>query len=410
MGTISGPNLIDDALVVAYDSGYGVADNDTSTRFYPGEATVNYTTDAPSQGGWSGTYNVLDSSKKKFKLIVNNFNGAAGSGQGWRSFTWDLRAYAGQSVTISATVEVLVGSPGTFAWIMMGQTNTHTSNVSGAGTYLGYSAASEKVSKTTTTTEHITWSGTLGNSGTASQPSGHVGFTLWYNGGTSGTDSYVEVSEVQIELKSHATPFVNGTRSATASLIDLKRTTNIDVSNVSFDSTGQPDFDGTDDYIDLGTDIKIADTNQGWTAEYVFNTDSASTLQHFNGCEEDVHNAGWLALLNSKMAVWDRTAAVWKYGDTAFASDTWYHVAFVQESGTSMQFYVNGVAEGGDHASFSWTADVSAFFARYIGKYEYGGYSRYWNGHIPITRLYSKPLTAAEIKQNYNALKKRFDI
>ena len=169
-------------------------------------------------------------------------------------------------------------------------------------------------------------------------------------------------------------------------------------------------MDGTSDYVDLGTDIEIADMNQGWTAEYVVNTDSASTLQHFNGCEEDVHNAGWLALLSSKMAVWDRSANVWKYGDTVFASDTWYHVVFVQETGTSMQFYVNGVAEGGDHASFTWTADKSAFFARYIGRYEYGGYSRYWNGHIPITRLYSKPLTAAEIKQNYNAFKKRFDI
>jgi hypothetical protein len=75
-----------------------------------------------------------------------------------------------------------------------------------------------------------------------------------------------------------------------------------------------------------------------------------------------------------------------------------------------MQFYVNGVAEGGDHVSFAWTAAKSAFFARYIGRYEYGGYSRYFNGHIPVTRLYDKGLSAAEIKQNYNTLKNRFDI
>ena len=46
-------------------------------------------------------------------------------------------------------------------------------------------------------------------------------------------------------------PYVKGTRSSTASLIDLKRATNIDVSNVSFDSTGQPTFDNTDDRITM---------------------------------------------------------------------------------------------------------------------------------------------------------------
>ena len=54
-------------------------------------------------------------------------------------------------------------------------------------------------------------------------------------------------------------PFVNGTRSSTASLIDLKETTDIDVSNVSFDSTGQPTFDGTSDY--------ISKTRRQYTAE-----------------------------------------------------------------------------------------------------------------------------------------------
>ena len=75
-----------------------------------------------------------------------------------------------------------------------------------------------------------------------------------------------------------------------------------------------------------------------------------------------------------------------------------------------MKFYVNGVAEGGDHVSYSWNASKSAFFARYVGKYEYGGYSRYFNGHIPVTRLYSKALTATQIKQNFKIYKKRFDI
>ena len=40
-----GPNIIKDGLVFGYDTGYGVADNDTTTRFYPGSPTTNLNTD-----------------------------------------------------------------------------------------------------------------------------------------------------------------------------------------------------------------------------------------------------------------------------------------------------------------------------------------------------------------------------
>ena len=41
----------------------------------------------------------------------------------------------------------------------------------------------------------------------------------------------------------------NTSISSSNSILDLTKTTNIDVSNVSFDSTGQPTFDGTDDIL-----------------------------------------------------------------------------------------------------------------------------------------------------------------
>lgn len=405
----AGPKIHTNGLVAGFDTGKTTVDDNTfNYSKYLGEPTVNHSSDSPSQGGWTGANTVLDSSSKKFRFNVSNFN--ANPGQGWRSFTWDLRAYTGQPVTISATVEVPDLSPGTFAWVMMGQGNTHT-NSSGAGGYLGYSAASERIQKTTTTTEHITWSGTIGNSGTANSPSGHIGFTLWYNNGVPGVNSFIEVSNVQVEVKAHETPFVNGSRTNTNSLIDLKRNTGIAVSNMSFDSSGQPEMDGSSDYFDFQSDLTISPINQGWTAEYVFNSDTASTLQHFNSAEADSENSNWLALLSSYMAVWDHGAGVWKYGSTQFVNDTWYHIAFVQESGTSMRFYVNGVAESGDHVSFSWTAARSALISRYVGRYEYnGGYGRYFNGHIPVARLYNSPLTAAEINSNYRAYKSRFNL
>ncbi len=174
---------------------------------------------------------------------------------------------------------------------------------------------------------------------------------------------------------------------------------------------GNTSFDGTDDYIDIGSDIMISPNNKGWTAEYVFNTDSASTIQHFNSAEADDFNANWLAILNSKLAVWDHGQGVWKYGDTVFNNDTWYHVAFVQKSGTNMQYYVNGEPEGGDHTSFSFSSNYSALKTRYVGRYEYnGGYGRYFNGEMPVIKLYKQPLDDNQIKRNFNSYKRRFNI
>jgi len=411
-----GPNTKKGGLMFGYDTGYGVSNNTTSTRFYPGEPTVNYTTDTPSQGGWTGNYDVVDSSLKKFKFNITNFNGVAGSGQGWRSFTWDLRAYAGQSVTISGTVEVPDETNGIFAWIRMGQTNTHTNNGSGVGTYMGYSVASEYIHKNTKTKERISWSGTLGNSGTASQPSGNVGFTVWYNGGTSGIAAGCEVSNIQIELHPHETPFVNGTRSSTESLIDLKRTTDIDVSSMSFDSTGQPTFDGTDDDIDLKSDVTFK-TSGGWTVESVARYNSVAggynnvtSPANFIGSDSISYNSWYWSVLSGKLALWNISPGVWKYGSTTLQQDTWYHVTIVcSDDGTSYQMYLNGVAEGGDHTTYSWNPSYSGLKIKYIGR---GNNSnvRLVNGDIAITKVYGMALTPEEIKQNFNTYKNRFNI
>ena len=42
MATDGGPNIERDGLVFGMDTGYGVANNSTSTRFYKGKPTVNY--------------------------------------------------------------------------------------------------------------------------------------------------------------------------------------------------------------------------------------------------------------------------------------------------------------------------------------------------------------------------------
>ena len=247
----------------------------------------------------------------------------------------------------------------------------------------------------------------------AATTSGHKG--MWYY--QYNVRDKVSVAAISIIPGSIIRPphqFIdeNTTRSNTQALLNLAGSTTVDVSNMSYNNTAQPIFDGSNDYVDLGTDLLISPVNQGWTAEYVFKTTSAGTLQHFNSAEADDFNANWLALLSGKLAVWNVSPGYWRYGSTAFNSNQYYHIAFIQDAGgTNMRFYVNGVAEGGDHVGNVWTATYSALKARYVGRYEYSGsYDRYFNGEIPVVRLHSRALTASEVAQNYHHYKSRYNI
>tara|TARA_R110001592_G_scaffold354482_1_gene654171 strand:- start:4614 stop:5840 length:1227 start_codon:yes stop_codon:yes gene_type:complete len=408
MGIARGPNLIKDNLVSGYDTGYGIADPGLSTRFYKGRPTVNLGADRvatlhDSSGGAAAT--VVDAPEK---------------GVGWKKVTITARGTNFRVIQFGSYVNfaanTLYSESFEADWgNMRGKGYNLTFDGSGGGSRNWFKNRSYATGVTSNIAVDSTLlDGHIGGNITKSSTHVHVWFLYNNSTSTTGLNDYFYYKDLQIEVGTIPTPYVDGTRSDTASLIDLKRTASINVSNMSFDITGQPEMDGSSDYVDLGSDIAISSVanaaSNGWTAEYVFNSDTAEVLQHFNGCEEDTHNAGWLALYQSRLQVWDRTSNVWKMGDTVFASNTWYHIAFVQVNGTTMQFYVNGVAEGGNHVGFAWTAAKSAFFARYVGRYEFGGYSRYFNGHIPVTRLYSKALTASEIKVNFDAFKNRFNI
>ena len=390
MGATRGPNTVSDNLIFGYDTGYGIADKNTSTRFYKGRPTTNLINFAVDDlSNWASYSNGNDGTFiTEFGTVGVKINNRASWNGLYEFFT--------------------LPSTGTYTFSAFFRYRGGTSSNNGATVYISSYGGSDtataldkskvnewqRVTKTVNVTDVSVYF-----------------YLISYGGSQSSDKSSWDVTMPQIEKLSDETPFVNGSRSNTTSLIDLKTTRDINLANISFDDTGLPEFDGSDDYIDLGSDVAISPANQGWTAEYVFNSDDASVLQHFNGAEEDTHNANWLALYQSYLQVWDHGAGVWKKGSTVFSDNTWYHIAFVQETGTSMQFYVNGVAEGGDHASFSWTASRSALNCRYVGMYEHnGGYSRRFNGHIPIARLYDAPLTAAQIKQNYNAYKNRFNL
>ena len=392
----TGPNLVKTNLLFGYDTGYGVANNHTATRFYPGEPTINQVSDTPSnQGGWTGSFSLLDSATKSFQFNVANF--AANPGAGWRTFSWDMTSHAGSAVTISATIEVPDDSPGDFAWVMIGQLNTYT-NSGGGGTYMGYSPASDRYQKSTKSTERISWSGTVGSGGSANQPNGHIGFTVWYNQGIPGTNSYIKVKDVQIELKSHATPFVNGTRGGEGAntLMNLSNKAGLDLSNVSFDSTAQPTFDGTNDYINIATNFGILPE---YSFEWVENASSTHRMPIASRTNTNFYKYGAYSWR------YKHGGTLGEYYHTAGVTSGWHHWVITYD-GSTISVYQDNISLG-TNSSSSGSADWSGGLK--IGWWSAGA-DYDFNGDIPVMKFYDRALTASEVANNFKAYKNRFNI
>ena len=206
------------------------------------------------------------------------------------------------------------------------------------------------------------------------------------------TDVYIAAQ--QAEIKSHATPFVNGTRSATQGLLDLTNNATINLSNVSFDSNAQMVFDGTDDYTSLGNPTALRDLTSG-TIETVYYRDASSgTYQMvFTDAGSDLE----ITYLGNTLQFYIGNSGL---SYTHAVTDQWFNVVGTWGS-EFKKLYINGV----EVASGTNTGTDTGNRDRYVGG---RGANFPFNGEIPIARIYGQALTDQEVLQNYNAFKSRF--
>ena len=94
----------------------------------------------------------------------------------------------------------------------------------------------------------------------------------------------------------------------------------------------------------------------------------------------------------------------------AMTINTWYQVVYVYKTGATktLETFINGASIGSVNHTLSSILNTTANV--YIGSYNNGEYSQYFNGRIGITRLYSAALTSAEALQNYNADKNKYGL
>lgn len=411
MSTSAGPDISLDGLVFGYDTGYPISHNTVTNRFNQGKPTTNIVSAFndnhvravtwTNSGTWEYDHNASNNTKPTLPNVdmskVNLMHG--------KTLTLGSQHFGCASVSVSAST-------------------TYTMSVYYFQNRAGASRPYFRQSVNNNNLGYLTYNGSTNTSNwpvgkwirisvtvtTASNENGC--YMSNYLGGA--VDDQVWYCAPMVEQSNQLTPFVDGARSTTQSLIDLKETTDISVSNVSFDSNAQMTFDGTDDEIELAAN----DWNKvsAVTVEVIAlikGTPIDSNDYHVVVQKDGAYSGGAVygIRINNSSVPYGTFSRGSSSSDThvntvagnTMTSNKYYHLVYTRKIGESV-FYQNGVQEtintSNNDVIYNNTDTVT------IGQ----GDGRQLYGDIPIVKIYNRVLSAEEVKQNYNAYKKRFGI
>lgn len=368
---IIGPNIVTDGLVFGYDA------DDRSTRFYKGEPTTNEAnTDTARTLVVHGGYG-----------HVATFSDAPERGDGWKKVTvvtigTNYRICQFPYITQNSTTKTY-----SIEYDFNGNTGYYWRVDGIAGMAMDYSNGNKSVKTYTNSTTQY-----------------EAIFLNNDNINRTNVNEVIYYRYYQVEQKPHPTQFVTGTRGATESLIDLKKTTTIDVSNVSFDSTAHPTFDGIDDVIRTTYAPQLGN----FTICVVFKDEGSMSWGRI--VDKSYTNGVFISSQFASGGVNYIGAGIIEpnppYGQSLPYTSGKYHFFTVVRSGTTHKIYLDGITQTLSKTGSSALLSTTAF--------AFGSWSAYNNqlfkGKLPIVKIYNKALSDTDVLQNYNAYKKRFNL
>jgi len=423
MATKSGPNIIrDDSLVFGFES------NQRSNRFFPGKPGTNITTGVNLR--WVGANNSYFSNGKLFETsgytenvfiptlgrqtvkCMNIYNVYTGYGtDGNYNCCPSLFEY-GNGITVTG------GTTYTYQIVYKCDSGyTHPNFMyhyeygpSGYITEFGVHDDSKRT--------HLgggwyhAW-----NTFTANASATYINTGMWYY--QYNVKDKVSVAAVSITTGSEIrTPQQlipsNTTRSNTQGLIDLKKSNSLDVSNLTFTSTGKLVMDGTNDYLTIPTtsfpagafftaEFFISDYGNSWgrNTMFLYGMSSSDTAQQIN-----IHlpwgngSIYWDCGNNNDGGLGDRLSGSISQADFTATK----HWVFVKNAITgSMKIYRNGtlwISSTGNTKSIGGITSARLFNHSTNTSYP-------WGGTCESVKFYNKELTSDEIFINYSAYKNR---
>ena len=162
-------------------------------------------------------------------------------------------------------------------------------------------------------------------------------------------------------------------------------------------------FDGVDDYVNIPYN-SILNSSTTFTVDFWFKSNNIATEQAFFSTTNTSLTSGYhIQVYVSKIILQVYPSQAYTFASQTLSSNTFYNVSVTYNSGNII-YYINGTSAGTANYIFT-PSNIDAA----IGKYTAIN-ALYVNGNIPSFKFYNRALSAAEISQNYNALKGRFSI
>ena len=412
MGHYRGPNTSTDGLVFGYDTGVGLVDNNKGYRYYKGEPATNFIN---SNATWWGDGNNQTVGSKGYTIITDEDL----KYKGYETVIWtpgeSRNVYLHGSNDIPSTETSTVW---TFTCYMRYEDNTPITSM---GVYMYYPTGDGHSAGIITDCGD----GWYRVSRTRTGSNDYInlaGFTSFE------ANKRVYLSGPMLTKTNQPVPYINRsiTRSSTECLYDLTGNTPLDLSNISFNSDGQIKFPGNSSSDSrIYAPIQLADhftDNQSLTIETIVNVISTGTSPNGRGglfcnqkwlTENDPGGFG-LGINSGKFNPIFTNGNIPSTIESIALIDINYGVlefiTYTYDSPNStVKAYRNGVLESTSNSNTNWTLP-STHRNTIIGSNTQGGWGYHFEMEIPIIRLHNKALTETEVKQNYNALKGRFNL
>jgi len=203
---------------------------------------------------------------------------------------------------------------------------------------------------------------------------------------------------------------------------DLSGINNASLNGATFSSFGggSIEFDGTNDYVDLGGktyigsgEIETGEANGNYTLEAWINVRSsqgtATNADSIIGSTSTYGVGMQVGISGSSPRINYGARGTSNFYSSTFSYNTWTHVVLSRIGGTSVRTYLNGQFDISNAATNLEVAAGQSYGGMQIGNSS-PRVTGYYDGYIAIARIYKIGLTDEQVKQNFNATRSRFGI
>lgn len=360
---------------------YDTGDTDAS---FKGKPTTNLVPDASTMAGWSNYDNGNDGT------FITEF-GTTGykmyNRGSWNGIVRGISLPSTGTYTVSAYFRYLGGASDNNG----GQVYTNGGGIGDTST--GHSKVVGEWVRVSMTRTYTTTS---------------INFYLISYGGTyGGSYSSWEVTMPQVEAGSIATPWVNGTRSTTAALLDISGVSTLEVMNNPFDTNGDLNLDGTNTYIQVNQDV--LSSSSPYTLVTVLRPTNLSSMEYSFPQYNTYPYGFWHHMGSDGWILWRHSAGDGSLYPHSMSNNTW-GMHTISWDGSRLRLYANGVLTTSTSTSAGYSNNGSGLARIGMLSQRSSGYDYNYNGRIPVNMVYNRALSQSEICDIYEHFRPRYSL